>query len=73
MIRLVIIGNQIHEDENEFAFFDMETYQFLSIFGQQVFSSKVEFREYCHASNSGISNSIYQRCIEQLNNSSIQS
>ena len=43
MIRYVLIGDQINEGSNDFAFFDTAIDKFLSFNGCQIFESKEDF------------------------------
>jgi hypothetical protein len=43
VIRFVHIGDQINEDQNDFAFFDTITNSFIDFNGGQVFDSKDHF------------------------------
>lgn len=43
MIRLIWIGNQIEEDQSQFAFWDTIADSFLDFGGRQVFSDRLEF------------------------------
>ncbi len=56
MIRFILVGNQVHEEENEFCFFNTSNMESINFDGDSLFESIEDFKfHYDHP--------LYKRCL----------